>query len=133
MIDAIDTDMHARPGDAELIPWLLVLDCAPQHVAKECPQHHARLGTRWSSGELSQRQNACWGDGRELFPTRHSRGTSRARCRGPEATDSEREAHVLEPLADDHSSDSDDAPTGVEESSAPAVVSGLPLLQREQP
>ena len=34
-IDAIDTDMHARPGDAELIPWLLVLDCAPQHVAKE--------------------------------------------------------------------------------------------------
>ena len=35
MIDAIDTDMHARPGDAELIPWLLVLDCAPQHVAKE--------------------------------------------------------------------------------------------------
>ena len=35
MIDAIDTDMHARPGDAELIPWLLVLDFAPQHVAKE--------------------------------------------------------------------------------------------------
>ena len=31
MIDAIDTDMHARPGDAELILWLLVLDCAPQH------------------------------------------------------------------------------------------------------
>ena len=35
MIDAIDTDMRARPGDAELIPWLLVLDCAAQHVAKE--------------------------------------------------------------------------------------------------
>ena len=35
MIDAIDTDMHARPDDAELIPWLLVLDCAAQHVAKE--------------------------------------------------------------------------------------------------
>ena len=35
MIDAIDTDMNALPGDAELIPWLLVLDCAPQHVAKE--------------------------------------------------------------------------------------------------
>ena len=35
MIDAIDTDMHAHPGDAELIPWLLVLDCASQHVAKE--------------------------------------------------------------------------------------------------
>ena len=29
MIDAIDTDMKARAGDAELIPWLLVLDCAP--------------------------------------------------------------------------------------------------------
>ena len=35
MIDAIDADMHARPGDAELIPWLLVLDCAPQHIAAE--------------------------------------------------------------------------------------------------
>ena len=35
MIDAIDTDMNARPGDAELIPWLPVLDSAPQHVAKE--------------------------------------------------------------------------------------------------
>ena len=30
MIDAIDADMHARPT-----PWLLVLDCAPQHVAAE--------------------------------------------------------------------------------------------------
>ena len=35
MIDAIDADMHARPGDAELAPWLLVLDCAPQHIAAE--------------------------------------------------------------------------------------------------
>ena len=35
MIDAIDTDTHARPGDAELTPWLMVLDCAPQHVAAE--------------------------------------------------------------------------------------------------
>ena len=32
-----------------------------------------------------------------------------------EARDSEPEAHVMEPLADDHSSDSDDAPTGIEE------------------
>ena len=38
-----------------------------------------------------------------------------------EARDSEPEAHVMEPLADDHSSDSDDRPTGVEESAAPAV------------
>ena len=28
---------------------------------------------------------------------------------------------MTEPLADDHSSDSDDAPTGVEESAAPAA------------
>ena len=34
-IDAIDADMHPRAGDAEQTPWLLVLDCAPQHVAKE--------------------------------------------------------------------------------------------------
>ena len=30
MIDAIDTDMNAGAGDAELIPWLLVPDRAPQ-------------------------------------------------------------------------------------------------------
>ena len=30
-------------------------------------------------------------------------------------------AHVMEPLADDHSSDSDYVPTGVEESAAPAA------------
>ena len=35
MIDAIDADMHARAGDAEKTPWLLVLDCGAQHVAKE--------------------------------------------------------------------------------------------------
>ena len=29
-IDAIDSDTNARAGDAELTPWLLVLDCAPQ-------------------------------------------------------------------------------------------------------
>ena len=35
MIYAIDGDMHARAGDAEITPWLLLLDCAPQHVAAE--------------------------------------------------------------------------------------------------
>ena len=35
MIDAIDADMHARADDAELTPWLLLLYCAPQHVATE--------------------------------------------------------------------------------------------------
>ena len=38
-----------------------------------------------------------------------------------EATDSEPEAHVVEPLADDHSSDGEDTPTGVEESAVPAA------------
>ena len=39
-----------------------------------------------------------------------------------QASDSEPEAHVMEPLAEDHSSDGVDTPTGVEESAAPAVT-----------
>ena len=53
----------------------------------------------------------------ELFP----RGTAEephAPNAEAEATDSEPEAHVLEPLADDHSSDGEDTPTGVEEAAA---------------
>ena len=38
--DAIDADMHARAGDAELIPWLLVPDCAPQ--LPFCERHRGR-------------------------------------------------------------------------------------------
>ena len=38
-----------------------------------------------------------------------------------EASDSEPEVHVIEPLADDHSSDGEDTSTGVEESEAPAA------------
>ena len=57
----------------------------------------------------------------ELFP----RGTAEeppAPDADAEARDSEPEAHVMEPLADDHSSDDgEDAPTGVEESAAPAA------------
>ena len=56
----------------------------------------------------------------ELFP----RGTAEephAPDAEGEASDSEPEAHVMVPLADDHSSDSDDAPNGVEESAAPAA------------
>ena len=56
----------------------------------------------------------------ELFP----RGTAEephAPDAEAEATDSEPEAHVLEPLADDHGSDGEDTPTGVEESAAPAT------------
>ena len=44
-IDAIDTDMHARAGDAELIYWLLVLDCAPQ--LSFCARHRGRVLSRW--------------------------------------------------------------------------------------
>ena len=51
-----------------------------------------------------------------------------------EARDSEPEAHVMEPLADDHSSDSDDTPTGIEESAAPAAPKRtvMSLLERLQ-
>ena len=38
--DAIDTDMHVRAGDAELIPWLLVPDCAPK--LSFCDRHRGR-------------------------------------------------------------------------------------------
>ena len=69
---------------------------------------------------FSQKQNALG----ELF----HRGTAEephAPAAEAEASDSEPEAHVIEPLADDHSSDSDDAPTGVEESA-------MSLLERLQ-
>ena len=66
----------------------------------------------------------------ELFP----RGTAEepyAPDAEAEATDSEPEVHVMEPLADDHSSDDgEDAPTGVEESAAraaPAVAARVCL------
>ena len=35
MIDVIDANMNARPCDAQLIPWLLNLECAPLYVQKE--------------------------------------------------------------------------------------------------
>ena len=57
----------------------------------------------------------------ELFP----RGTAEephAPDAEAEATDSDPEVHVTEPLAEDHSSDGEDTPTGVEESAAPAVT-----------
>ena len=76
----------------------------------------------------------------ELFP----RGTAEephAPDAETQASDSEPEAHVVEPLADDHSSDDgEDAPTGVEESAAPAAPSvaaapkraAMSLLERLQ-
>ena len=69
----------------------------------------------------------------ELFP----RGTAEephAPDAETQASDSEPEAHVMEPLADDHSSDSDDTLTGIEESAAPAAPKRtvMSLLERLQ-
>ena len=73
---------------------------------------------------FSQKQNAFW--------RRDSRGASRARCRGRSQRQRARGARDVEPLADDHSSDSDDAPTGIEESAAPAAPKRtvMSLLER---
>ena len=201
-------DMHARPGDAELTPWLLVLDCAPQHIAaefrsimrdtrphiklcyvqrnftgytqpldraymrafknsirQEVSKHFAEFFLEVESNfervnldsslavlrqlllsfvhtaaqdadspqhprfidwnEVEQRELLAEAkrllETGELFP----RGTAEephAPDAETQASHSEPEAHVVEPLADDHSSDDgEDAPTGVEESAAPAV------------
>ena len=212
MIDAIDADMHARPGDAELTPWLLLLDCAPQHSAaefrsivrdtrphiklcyaqrnftgytqpldraymrvfknsirQEVAKHFAEfflevesnfervnldsstavlrqlllsfVHTAAQDADSPQHRTAGWRfidwneveqrellaeakrllETGELFP----RGTAEephAPDAETQASDSEPEAHVVEPLADDHSSDDGEvAPTGVEESAAPAA------------
>ena len=176
MIDAIDADMHARPGDAEqrnFIAYTQPLDRAhmrafkssirsevAKHFAEfflevesnfehvnldsstavlrqlllsfvhtaaqnaDSPQHRA-AGWRFIDwNEVEQRELLAEAkrllETGELFP----RGTAEephAPDAEAEASDSEPEAHVMEPLADDHSSDSDDAPTGVEESAAPAA------------
>ena len=56
-IDAIDTDMHARAGDAELIPWLLVPDLLSRWwlatvFDTDClhPLKQTRGCSLWSSG-----------------------------------------------------------------------------------
>ena len=227
MIDAIDADLHARVGDAELTPRLLLLDCAPQHIEAEfrsitresrphiklcyvqrnftgytqpvdlaymrafknsirqevakhfagffleaesnfghanvdsstavfrqlflsfvhtaaqnadSPQHRTDGWRFIDWNEVEQREllaeAKCFLETGEVFP----RGTAEephALDTDAEASDSEPEAHVMEPLADDHSSDSDDAPTGVEESAAPAVTAApkraaMSLLERLQ-
>ena len=91
----------------------------------ESPQHRA-AGWRFIDwNEVEKRELLA--EAKRLLETGEllPRGTAEephAPDAGAEATDSEPEAHVLEPPADDHSSDSDDAHTGVEESSAPAVA-----------
>ena len=54
--DAIDTDMHARAGVAELIPWLLVPDCAPQLAF--CARHRGRVLPLY--GLLAASQTDSW-------------------------------------------------------------------------
>ena len=198
MIDAIDADMHARAGDAELTPWLLLFDCAPKHATSEFrsivrdsgPNCATPSGTsrdtlsRWTGRTCAQldpprgsqtlrrvllgsqlrtcrsglqyRSHSCTQSHRtqtarnieppgwrfidrseveqrellaeakrlletgELFP----RGIAEepdAPDAEAEASDSEPEAHVMEPLADDHSSDGEDTPTGVADSATPAA------------
>ena len=57
---------------------------------------------------FSQKQNAFWRRG-ELFPRGRAKELHAPDAEA-DATDSEPEAHVLEPLADDHSSDGEDTP-----------------------
>ena len=91
----------------------------------DSPQHRA-AGWRFIGwNEVQQRELLAEAkrlrETGELFP----RGTveeSHAPYSESEATDSEPEAHVLESVADDHSRDDEDAPTGVEKSAAPAVA-----------
>ena len=224
MIDAIDADMHARAGDAKLTPWLLVLDCAPLHAAKEFrstmrdSRPHIKLcyvqrnftentqpldraymrafknsirprgsqntsprffffgsrvqlrtcqsglqyiavlrqlllssvHTAAQNADSPQHRTAAWRfidwnevEQRELFAEAKRlletgelfpRGTGEE-LHAPDAeaepSDSESEAHVVEPLADDHcSDDGEDAPTGVEESAAPAAPAVAAAPQR---
>ena len=90
----------------------------------DSPQHRAAGWRIIDWNEVEQRELLAEAkrllETGELFP----RGTAEephAPDAEAEASDSEPEAHVMEPLTDDHSSDSDDAPTGVEESAAPAA------------
>ena len=96
------------------------------HTAAQNADNHQHRAAGWRFidwNEVEQRELLAEAkrllETGELFP----RGTAEephAPNAEAEASDSEPEAHVMEPLADDHSSDSDDAPTGVEESAAPA-------------
>ena len=90
----------------------------------DCPQHRA-AGWRFIDwNEVEQRELLAEAkrflETGEYFP----RGTAEephAPDAEAEATDSDPEAHATEPLADDHSSDGEDTPTGVEESAAPVA------------
>ena len=167
MIDAIGTDMNARPGDAEqrnFIAYTQPLDRAHMRAFKssirsEVAKHfaefflevesnfeHVNLDSSTSvlrqlllsfahtaaaqNADSPQHRTACWRfidwnevEQRELLAeAKRLLETGELFPRGTAEEPHAPEAHVLEPLADDHSSDSDDAPTGVEESAAPTVA-----------
>ena len=71
----------------------------------DSPQHRTAGCIDWN--EVEQRELLA--EAKRFLET----GEPHAPDAEAEASDSEPEAHVMEPLADDHSSDSDDAPTGV--------------------
>ena len=165
MIDAIDADMHARPGDAEqrnFTAYTQPLDRAHMRAFKssirsEVAKHfaefflevesnfeHVNLDSSTSvlrqlllsfahtaaaqDADSQQHRTAGWRfidwnevEQRELLAeAKRLLETGELFPRGTGEEPHAPEAHVLEPLADDH--DSDDAPTGVEESAAPAVA-----------
>ena len=91
---------------------------------------------RGGAASASRRGKTPSGDGRTVSTAEEPHAPDA----DAQASDSELEAHVMEPLADDHSSDSEDAPIGAEESAAPAAPAvaaaqeraALSLLERLQ-
>ena len=122
MIDAIDADMNAQPLDQAYMRAFKnsIRSEVAKHFAEfflEAESNFERVNLDSSTSVLRQLQTA-----RSIEPLagassigRRWSSVSFSPDAEAEARDSEPEAHVMEPLADDHSSDSDDAPTGIEE------------------
>ena len=70
------------------------------------------IGTRWSSENFSQKQDVFWRR-EDCFHEAQPSSLTRTMPRP-------------KPLTDDHSSDGEDTPTGVEESAAPAAYGSKP-------
>ena len=98
----------------------------------DSPQHRTAGWCFIDWKEVEQRELLA--EAERLLETGQPRSLTR-QMPTPKPEDSEPEAHVMEPLADDHSSDSDDTPpTGIEESAAPETPKRtvLSLLERLQ-
>ena len=109
---AAGTGVHASLQEFDPSPtsnmsiWTPAHRCSASCCCHSCTQQHrtqtarniellagaSSIGTRWSSVSFSQKQNAFWR--RENVSTRHSRGASRARCRGPSHRQRARDAGV---------------------------------------